>query len=208
MNKLFEITYDNTIPEIETAFRLFQKKYALRRLAIFTVVYLIVIALGVNFIVTDYTKPYGYILCALGLGVLVSTWTKPAGVRKRVVATLSEFSEEKYTAVFSDDRIEICTEIIDSGRETETVAITGAGIIPVEDNSEAAKELAESPEKINEPQVDKSVYKLAETELCSEETDDCYLLYVNRSLIYVFPKRCLSQAERERLASYFDDKSI
>lgn len=207
MKKLFEIRYDNTIPEIETAFKLFQRKYALRRLIIFTIVYLIVIALGVNFIVTDYTKPYGYILCALALGVLVSTWTKPINARKRVIATLSELNEEKYVAFFSDDRIEIQTEIIPDDVETETVAITREDIIPVSDNSEAARELAENPEK-TAPQIEKSVYKIAENELCSEETSDCYLLYVNRSLIYVFPKRCLSDDEKKQLSDYFNDKSI
>ncbi len=206
MKKLFEIKYDNNITEIETAFKLFYKKYATRRMIIFTIVYAIVIALGINLIVTNYTAPYGYILTALGLGVLVNTWTKPVSVRKKLVATLSELNEEKYTAVFGEDRIEISTEIIESSEETETVAITTKGIITVEENSEAAKELAEQePPK---PEIQKSVYKLAETELFSMETGDCFLLFVNRSLIHVFPKRCLSDEESRLLSEYFDDKAI
>ena len=58
------------------------------------------------------------------------------------------------------------------------------------------------------PAVEKSTYPLATEELYSKETNELFLLYVNRALIHVFPKRCLSEQEAEELRNYFIKKNI
>jgi len=57
-------------------------------------------------------------------------------------------------------------------------------------------------------EVDKSEYALASEELYSKETRDLFLLFVNRALVYTFPKRCLTKKEAEDLRTYFIEKRI
>ena len=98
----FEIKYDNTLSEIETGYKLFQRKYMFKRNLIFSAVYGIAAAIGVDFIVHNYTNMAGYILLVIGLGMLFSTWAKPYYARKKLIKTLESFDEEKYSAVFSE----------------------------------------------------------------------------------------------------------
>ena len=53
-----------------------------------------------------------------------------------------------------------------------------------------------------------SKYSLATEELYSKETQELFLLFVNRSLIHVFPKRCMDESQPEKLRSYFTEKRI
>lgn len=200
-----QIKYDVTLAETEKGFKLFQNKYMLKRKIIYTIVYCIVVALGVDLIVKNPASMIGYIATALALALIFMQWIRPYFVRKKMVSTLEGLSEEKYIATFYQDRIEIETEII-TGEETETVAITRMGVMPVEEGSEAAKELEEKPVEMTKPE--KSVYEIANTELCSAEENDMFLLYVNRSLIYIYPKRCLTEEQITQLREYFDDKGI
>ena len=57
----FTIKYDNTDAEIETGYKLFQRKYMLKRNIIFTVVYAIAAGVGLDFMITNYTGLEGYI---------------------------------------------------------------------------------------------------------------------------------------------------
>ena len=60
----------------------------------------------------------------------------------------------------------------------------------------------------DEEAIEKTVYRLGEEEFFSKETSDLFLLFVNRALIHVFPKRCLSEQEVEKLREYFILKKI
>lgn len=195
----FEIKYDNTLDEISRGYSLFWKKYALRRTIVFTVVYAIALGVGIDFVIHDYTSMPGYILIVIGLGMIFSTWTKPYYAKKKLLKTLESFGEEKYTAVFSDTKIVIDTEILPD-EQLETVAVTSQGVMTVGEGVE-----------IPEEQIikhDKTKIDLRTEKLDSMETAEMFLLFVNRSLIYIFPKRCLSEEHLEKLKNYFDDKNI
>lgn len=195
----FEIKYDNTLEEISKGYSLFWKKYALRRTIIFTVVYAIALGVGIDFVIHDYTSMPGYILMVIGLGMIFSTWTKPYYAKKRLLKTLESFGEERYSAVFSDNKIVIDTEILPD-EQLETVAVTSHGVMTVGEGVE-----------IPEEQVikhDKTKIDLRTEKLDSTETAEMFLLFVNRSLIYIFPKRCLSDEQAEKIKGYFDDKNI
>jgi len=168
-----KINYDVTIPETETAFMLFWRKYALRRNVLLSIVYGIAIGIFIDLIAKGSTM-IGGIGMGLAVGMLFSMWLKPFRAKKKLVEALETMNEEKYTAIFSESEIEI-----------ETVV-----------NSE------------NEEAVDKSTYPIATEELYSNETETLFLLYVNRSLVYVFPKRCLSEQEINDLRTYFIEKKI
>lgn len=195
----FEIKYDNTDPEIETAYKLFQKKYMLRRNIIFSVVYAIAAGLGVNFVIGNSANMAGYILMVIGLGMLFSTWARPYYARKKLMKTLESFGGETYTAAFADSHITVDTEILPE-EETETVAITRDGVMTVGEDVEIPPE--------QEIKHDKTKIELTSNILDSMETEELFLLFVNRSLIYIFPKRCLSEEQVKAVRSYFDDKNI
>lgn len=132
--------------------------------------------------------------------MLFSVWAKPYFARKKLIRTLDGFSKETYTAEFKKDCIEIQTTILPD-EKTETVAVTPYGVMPVGEDVEVPEEkVMEQPEK--------TVISIIENTLDSDETDELFMLYLNRSLIYIFPKRCLSDEEKKALAEYFDDKNI
>lgn len=195
----FEIKYDNSDAEIETAYKLFQKKYMLRRNILFSIVYAIAAGLGVNFVIGNSTNMAGFILIVLGVGMLVSTWARPVYARKKLMKTLQSFGGETYTAVFADSYVTVDTEILPD-EETETVAVTRDGVMTLGEDVEIPPE--------QEIQHDKTKIELAANTLDSMETEEMFLLFLNRSLIYIFPKRCLSEEQVEKVRSYFDDKNI
>ena len=170
-----------------------------KRKILFSIVYGIAAVRGVNLIVTNYTSPIGYILTALSLGMIFSTWARPYFVRKRLMNTLKSFNQENYIAEFFDDRIEVDTEVLDD-ENMETVAVTSAGVMTVDESVEIAEE--------NEIKHEKSVINLVENTLDSLENENMFLLFVNRSYMYAFPKRCLTDDEQNTLRNYLTDKNI
>lgn len=194
-----EIKYNNTLPEIETGYKLFQLKYMLKRNIMFSLVYAIAAGIGIIFIIRDYTNFPGYILFVIGLGMIFSTWARPYYARKRLIKTLESFSDEKYSAVFEDTRIVIDTEILPED-QTETVAITSSGVMTMDQDMEIPEE--------QEIKHEKTKIELRSNTLDSMETPEMFLLFVNRSLIYIFPKRCLTEEEIGKLKNYFEDKNI
>ena len=195
----FEIKYDNSNAEIETAYKLFQKKYMLKRNIIFTVVYAIAAGLGVNFVIGNSANMAGYILMVLGLGMLFSTWARPYYARKRLMKTLESLGGETYTATFAQTHITVDTEILPD-EETETVAVTRDGVMTVGEDVEIPPE--------QEIKHDKTKIELAANTLDSMEIEEMFLLFLNRSLIYIFPKRCLSKEQIVKVRDYFEDKNI
>ncbi len=211
MNNRFSIKFDNTPGEIEEAYKAFQTKYALRKKLLYTVIYLIVVVLAADIIVRDMTNPTGYIAGGLALGILVFNWVKPVLIRRKMMQGIEALgTDETYTMTLLDDRIEIETEITGADKETETVAVTRLGVFPVEEGSEAAKELEEHPELVqdNTKPPEKTVYRLAETEICMIEHKELMLMFVNRSYIHAIPKRCLGDEDVLAFKAYFEEKGL
>ena len=210
MNETLSIKFDNKPEEIEAAYKAFHNKYTLRRKLIYTVIYLIVVVLAADLVIRDYTNPAGYIAGGLGLGILVFNWIKPVLIRKKMMEGLADLgTDELYTMTLYDDRIEIETEITSADKETEIVEINSRGVFPVEEGSEAAKEIAENPDLVkDETQVEKTVYRLAETEIVMSDIKDLLLIFVNRSYIHAVPKRCLGTDEMLAFKAYFEEKGL
>ena len=204
------VKFDNTPQEIEAAYKAFHTRYTFKKKLIYSVVYLIVVILAVDLVIKNPTNLTGYIAGGLGLGILVFNWIKPVIIRKKMLQGMAELgTDERYTMTLYDDRVEIETEITSAGQETETVAITSHGIFTVEEGSEAAKEIAEHPEMVQDgTQVEKTVYRLTETEICLSDQRDLLLMFVNRSFIHAVPKRCLSDKEVLDFKAYFEDKGL
>ncbi len=205
MAKLFSITFDAKTEEITEAYTAFQNKYTLRKKIIYTVVYLIVVVLGIDLIIKNPTNLAGFIATGLALGILLFNWIKPVMIKKKLMKTLSEIGDETYVMSFYDDKLTVET-IIDNTAETETVAITSHGVFTVEEGSEAEKELIENPPK--EEEIQKSVYKLSETEVLFMEKNNIFMVFLNRAFIQTIPMRCLSDEEQQQVRNYFSEKGL
>jgi hypothetical protein len=164
-----KINYDVTIPETQTAFKAFWRKYSLRRTVMFSLVFAIGIYIAVTMI-AEQRGIIGFVLLGLSAGFLANLWLKPRRAVNKLSAALELMEEERYEAVFGAEQIEISTMV-------------GEEIVP-------------------------SVFSLAAEELYSSELPDMFLLFVNRSLIYAFPKRCLSPEEADSLRAYFAERKI
>ena len=205
MAKLFSITFDAKTEEIAEAYTAFQNRYTLRKKIIYTVVYLIVVVLGIDLIIKNPANPAGFIATGLAAGILLFNWIKPLTVKKKLMQTLSELNDETYVMSFYDDKLVVET-IIDVSADTETVAITPTGVYTVEEGSEAEKELTENPPK--EEEIQKSTYNLSETEIFFEEKNGIFMVYFNRAFIQTIPVRCLSADEQQQVRSYFSEKGL
>lgn len=209
MAKLFDIRFTAETSEIETGYKAFQNRYLLKRKVLYTIVYIIVLVLGIDLIVKNPSGIPGYIASGLALGILLFNWIKPVMIRKKLMASLDALgTSEEYEMSFYDNRIEVET-IIDPNAQTETVAITANGIYTVEEGSEAEKELPENVrEQVRTAEVERSVYRLSETELTLDEKNGLLLVYINRSNFQTIPLRCLSEEQAELVRSYFSERSL
>ena len=205
MAKLFQITFDASSGEIETSYKAFQTKYALKKRIIYTIVYAIVIVLGVDLIIKNPSSPAGYIATGLAAGILLFNWIKPVTIRKKLIKTLDELNDETYKMSFFDTKLEIET-IIDESAPTETVAITSSGVYTIEEGSEAEKEIP--ADALKKEEIPKTVYQLSETDICFEEKDGLFMLFINRSFIHTIPVRCLSDGEQKMVRDYFTEKGL
>jgi hypothetical protein len=172
---------------------LFWKQYSLKRTIMFSFVFAIGIFLSVNMILNR-GGIIGWILMGLAAGFLANLWLKPRRARKKLTAALEMMNEEKYAATFTENQIEIET-IVEVNQESSK-------------NAEDAENIEESEVSDVADVIDKSVFPIATEELYSRETSEMFTLFVNRALIYVFPKRCLSEHEVESLRNYFAEKRI
>ena len=193
MNKI-EIEYDVSAEESKDAFMCFFRKYRLRQTVLLSIVFLIATGLFINTMIVSLisgagatASMIGGIGAGLSAGLLANVWLKPRRAAKKLLHALEYMAEEKYTAVFGDTQIEIETLIHTSGSDSDS------------DNDS---------EDDGSEKIEKTVLLLSQEELCSQETHELFLLFVNRSLVYVFPKRCLSESEQTNLQEYFTNKNI
>lgn len=205
MAKLFDIRFTAETPEIETGYKAFQNRFLLKKKVLYTIVYVIVLVLGIDLIVKNPTGMAGYIASGLSLGILLFNWIKPIMIRKKLMASLDALgTSEEYEMSFYDNKIEVET-IIDPNAETETVAITANGIYTVEEGSEAEKELTE---EVKIPEVERSIYRLSETELALDEKNGLLIIYINRSNFQTIPLRCLSDEDAGKVREYFSERGL
>lgn len=206
MAKLFQIEFDSTTEEIGKAYKIFQNKYALKKKILYTIIYIIVLILGIDLIFKNPTSPAGYIASGLSLGILLFNWIKPELIRKKLMKNLAELdNNERYIMSFYDTKLVVQT-IIDKSQPTETVAITSKGVYTVEEGSEAEKEMP--ADAIKDEEIPPTTYNLSETELCFYEKEDLLMIFINRSYIQTIPLRCLSAEQLEQVRGYYTDKTL
>ncbi|MBQ8932561.1 MAG: YcxB family protein [Ruminiclostridium sp.] len=204
---LLKISYNMELSEIGEGFKLFQRKYQLKRSIIFTIVYGIALILGVDMVIRNPQNFYGYLLIGLGAGLIFMQWYKPVAVRKKLLNTLSSMNQESYETEIFQDMISITTIVDTDSAEEEEQS---------EEKTQAAEETAETVENSeeaieNEGEESETVvsnFYFGSDLMEAMENDKMFLLFVNKSLIYIYPKRCLTEEEQTKLRDIFTDKAI
>ncbi len=212
-DSLLKISYNMTLEEIEAGFRLFQKKYQLKRSILFTIVYGIALVLGVDFIIRDRTNFYGYILAGLAIGLIFWQWYRPVYIRKKMINTISSLAQEDYVSEFFQDRLEITTMILEEKSSEKSGQVAVADNADEEKSAEVSTDVSDNVEneEIQSDNTDDTVVTVLNfgTELMDAlENEEMFLLFVNKSLIYIYPKRCLEETEQETLRNILKDKAI
>lgn len=196
--KLLQIRYSMNLDEISEGFKLFQKKYQMKRTIIFTVVYAIALVLGIDFLIRDYTNFYGYMLVGISIGLIFFDWYRPVIIRKKMIASISSLAEESYITDIFSSRIQITTEILNEEAEQKDDEADGT------ENSDSGE--ADNNDEQQENVVTNLYF--GSDLLDAMENERMFLLFVNRSLIYIYPKRCLSDDEQNKLREIFTEKAI
>lgn len=210
-DRLLKICYDMELSEIEEGFRLFQKKYQLKRSILFTIVYGIAVILGVDMVVRNPQNFYGYLLIGLGIGLIFMQWYRPVAIRKKLINTLSSMTKETYETEIFQNRIQITTKLEETAVENEEAEKSDEEAQTEEkvENSEGL-ENEETEENETEEQSEEVVsnFYFGSDMMEAMENDKMFLLFVNKSLIYIYPKRCLTDEEQLTLREIFTDKAI
>ena len=197
--KLLQIEYSMNLDEISDGFKLFQRKYQLRRTILFTIVYVIALILGIDFLIRDINNFYGYVLVGLSLGLIFYAWYKPVLIRRKMISTISSLAEETYISEFYKDKIKITTRIMpedEANPEENSEAV---------EKSDAEQNYGEESQK--EEDVVTTLY-FGSDYLDALENENMFLLFVNKRLIYIYPKRCLSDEEQDKLREILKEKAI
>ncbi|MBE6881235.1 MAG: hypothetical protein E7490_10440 [Ruminococcaceae bacterium] len=202
--RLLKVSYDMELSEIGEGFKLFQKKYQLKRTIIFTIVYAIAAVLGIDMIIRNPQNFYGYLLIGLGIGLIFMQWYRPVMIRKKLLNTLSSMTQETYETEIFSDRIQITTRVLaKENKEAETES--------AEENTEkeiSTEESTEAEETEVQEEAVVSTFFFGSDLLDAMENEKMFLLFVNRSLIYIYPKRCLTDEEQDTMREIFTDKAI
>lgn len=197
--KLLQIEYSMNLDEISDGFKLFQRKYQLRRTILFTIVYVIALILGIDFLIRDLNNFYGYVLVGLSAGLIFYAWYKPVLIRRKMISTISSLAEETYISEFYKDKIKITTRIMPEDEANP------------DENSEAVEKSDSEQNYGEESQKEEDVVTtlyFGSDYLDALENENMFLLFVNKRLIYIYPKRCLSDEEQDKLREILKEKAI
>ncbi len=204
------VRYDNLPEEVASGFNMFQNKYLLKRKIIYTIVYGIAAALGLNLILTNPSGIAGYVLTGLSAALVAVNWLQPVFKLRKMLNVWRQLNDETYIASFYSDRIEIETDFqAKKDLPSENVSVSAFGVNKIEKGSKMENDMLSHDENSfldAKPQI--TVLNFSETVIDAKITDKLILLFVNRSYIYIIPKRCLSSDERQALTLYLNDKSL
>lgn len=204
---LLKISYNMELSEIDEGFKLFYKKYQLKRTIIFTIVYAIAAVLGVDMVIRNPQNFYGYLLIGIGIGLIFMQWYRPVMIRKKLINTLSSMSQETYETEIFSDKITITTIVEETAEEVEKSEEASEEATDTEEKAEEAE--GEAEENVSsEPEAVVSHFYFGSDLMDAMENEKMFLLFVNKSLIYIYPKRCLTEDEQNTLRDIFTDKAI
>ncbi|NMB30348.1 MAG: hypothetical protein GX988_02755, partial [Clostridiales bacterium] len=106
---LVTFEYDLTLKENDDAFRIFQKKYVMKRSIIYTVIFLILAAFYIESVIKTPNYTLGYGLLGVCIAVIFYVWYNPVKIRRKLIEALSDIKDDRYTCEVYDEYIKITT---------------------------------------------------------------------------------------------------
>lgn len=192
---LVEFDYDNTNAEVDGAMKTFQYNFGSKRGILSIAAYSLLLVLVIVMLVINPTAYVLYAALLVCLGGLFLSVTAKKRMRKKVIQALDSMDPETYHCRLFPEKIEIETII----KHKEKPEIENSG------NSQ------EDPEnQVEQSEEDKpimTVYDFSVGYLDFAENHDSYLLVVARKQFHCFPKRCLTEEQREIFKNTLVDKT-
>ncbi|NMA79477.1 MAG: hypothetical protein GX967_02390 [Clostridiales bacterium] len=106
---LITFEYDLTLKENDDAFRIFQKKYVMRRSIIYTIIFLILAAFYLESVIKTPNYTLGYGLLGVCIAIIFYVWYNPVKIRRKLIEALSDIKDDRYTCEIYDEYIKITT---------------------------------------------------------------------------------------------------
>lgn len=187
---LVEFDYDNTNAEVDSAMKTFQYNFSSKKGILSIAAYSLLLVLVIVMLVINPTMYVLYAALLICLGGLFLAVTAKKRMRKKVIQALDSLPPETYHCRLFSEKIEI--ETIIKLREKS------------ENNDPGETENTEEAQEI-EPVM--SVYNFSVGYLDFAENHESYLLVVARKQFHCFPKRCLTEEQREIFKNTLVDKT-
>lgn len=186
---LVEFDFDNTNDEVDGAMKTFQYNFASKKGILSIAAYsLLLVAVVVMLVI----NPAMYVLYAallVCLGGLFLAVTAKKRMRKKVIQALDSMDPETYHCRLYSEKIEIET------------------IIKPREKSDGDNDTEIDAEEKEEAKPVMSVYDFNSGYLDFAENHDSYLLVVARRQFHCFPKRCLTEEQRDVFKKTLSEKT-
>ena len=176
-----------------TAFKVFQKKYVYPRNWIMTAVFAGVAVYYIYSASKDMENMLYWLLAAVCLALIASLWYNPHKLRKNLIKSVENISDDLYRIEIFDDRMTV-------------------EMIMPETESDSEKEEKTDDEGIDteffaqeENQNEKTVINFG-SNVAVIEKQDFFLVYILKSVFYIIPKNAFSDDENETMRKHFEDK--
>jgi len=174
-----------------TAFRVFQRKYVYPRNFIMTALFA---GVGIYYICQafgDMENMLYWLMTAVCLALIASLWYNPYKLRKNLIKSVENISDDIY-------RIEICND-----------DMTIEMIMPEAENvvSDADEDTSVDTEFFSEPEKapEKTVINF-DSRTAVIEKQDFFLVYILKSVFYVIPKSAFDSSEISFMREHFEKK--
>lgn len=106
---LVTFEYDLTLKENDDAFRIFQKKYVMKRSIIYTIIFIILAAFYLESVIKTPNYTLGYGLLGVCIAIIFYVWYNPVKIRRKLIDALSDIKDDRYTCEVYDEYIKITT---------------------------------------------------------------------------------------------------
>lgn len=186
---LVEFDYDNTNAEVDGAMKTFQNNFSSKKGILSIAAYSLLLAAVIVMLIINPAMYVLYAALLVCLGGLFLAVTAKKRMRKKVIQALDSMDPETYHCRLFNEKIEIET------------------IIKHKTDDHAENQQEEPNYQPDEDKPIMTVYDFNAGYLDFAENHDSYLLVVARKQFHCFPKRCLTEEQREIFKNTLIDKT-
>ena len=187
-------SYESNPEEILAGYKIYQKRYVFKSLALKLLVVLIATASSIMMIITSSGDEVMPVFCLL-LCITVGIWfvSQPIVNKKNLGKGLEALSGIFYEAEFYTDKVRISTVADESGVITEEKEAAEAEIAPDEEEAPDGEENAEAEE------IPATVIHLDSPIVDILDRTDMFILVVKKAYVFIIPKSAFSGEDSDKI---------